>query len=147
MLKKFLERLNISTFSTNILKVLSGNAVGQVINIITIPIIARIFTKEVLGLNELLISVISTLFITSSFRYEAAIVLADDNEESEQLFFLSHLLLLIFTLVLFLVLLFFAEPFLKLFNAEKIEGVYYIIVIGVFFTRLSANRSARFNSE
>jgi len=127
-----LKKKGISTFSKNSLKLLSGNIVGQVINVITIPLIARMFSKEALGANELLISVISTLFISASMRYESAIVLSEDEEEEEGLFFLSTTILIFFSTVLTFILLVFSDTVLALFNAEKLKNIYFIIVIGVF---------------
>lgn len=127
-----MSKINISTYSKNILKVFTGVAIGQLINILSIPIITRLFTKEAIGLRDLFISIVATFVISSSLKYDSAIVVSENEEEAGVVVYLSLLTLLVYSFTIFIVLLFFRENVLSLLKAREIGKYYYLVVLGVF---------------
>ena len=73
----------------NILAVASGTALAQLITFAFSPLITRIFTPEVFGLQGVFLSLISVLGPAFALRYPMAIITADSEAEALRLVRLS----------------------------------------------------------
>lgn len=69
-------------FGKDVGKLVSGTVVAQVVGIILIPIITRVFSPEIYGLATIFISIVSILTVVSRLRYELAILLPKGEEKS-----------------------------------------------------------------
>ena len=127
-----------SEFFKNLLKIFSGSIAIQIINFISIPIIIRIFPKDVIGLRDLFLSLIGTIAIISTLHYELAIILPKFDEDADDVFFLSLICLLISTTFLTMFSILFAHPLFKLLNAERIASFYYIVIVASFLKGLQS---------
>jgi len=72
----------MSNFITNVLKLISGSVTAQVLGIILIPIITRIYNPDDFGIFQLFMSLSGILVIVSTFSYQFAIMLPKTEEDA-----------------------------------------------------------------
>ncbi len=78
MFKKLLKNEYLKNIST----VATGTFLSQLVLILFIPILSRIYTPNEFGLYSLFIAFSSSIAIISTFTYERAIVLPKEKTES-----------------------------------------------------------------
>ncbi|MEW6188187.1 MAG: lipopolysaccharide biosynthesis protein [Thermodesulfobacteriota bacterium] len=93
-------RLKESIFIRNILIVMSGTAVAQVIGLALTPIVSRLFTPEHFGISGAFESLAGIISAGVTLQYSQAIMLPKEKKEAFQLFFVSILSTLLVTLLL-----------------------------------------------
>lgn len=126
-----IKKLKLSEFTQNYSKILSGNIIGSIIFIITIPIIARIFSPSVYGNYQLYISLVAILNAISSLKFERTIILGKSDYESQLGVKLTFISLLAFSGLLLLISILFNKPLFALLNSENISKFYWLIIIAV----------------
>jgi len=132
-----IKKINIhSEFNRNVLKLLSGTVLGNVVAFIALPILTRLYTKQALGDLQLFLSTVTTFGVISALKYELAIVLPKDKKAGNYLIILSLLVLLLFSLAISFLFLFWGAHFLKLLNAEFLQPYIYFIFLGIFLMGL-----------
>ena len=132
-MKKSIKKLFFkSEFNRNVLKLISGSAVANLINFSAIPILCRIYSVEEFGHLQLLYSMITILGVISCLKYEMTLTLTQNKKESDNLFFASVSILIIFSIILFFVVKVFGEITLSFFNANHLNNYIYWICPGVF---------------
>src|SRR5690554_2659536 len=82
---KFLE----SDFTKNVLTLMTGTVIAQLIPLVVAPILSRIYTPAEFGRFALYLSIIQILGAIANGRYELAIVLPKEKREGVQLTLLS----------------------------------------------------------
>ena len=82
----------------------SGGAIGQVVAILTAPIITRLFTPEDFGIFALFFSIASLIGGNSQFAYHQALIIPEKEDVAHDLFVLSVVLTLIVSLLSLLIL-------------------------------------------
>ncbi len=92
-------------FIRNVVTLMTGTILAQVLTIIVAPILTRIYLPADYGALALYSSIISVLAVISCGRYEIAIVIPDNEEEASSLFILSLILGVIIGLVLVVLIL------------------------------------------
>lgn len=106
-------------FIRNVCILMSGTVFSQIVNVMTIPLLARLYTPEDFGLYALFVSVASILSLGVTGRYELAIILVENKKERINLLALCLLICFFFILsmlgIVFLVLQlkFFYYPFIE----------------------------------
>ena len=93
-------------FSRNVFTLVSGNVVAQVITLILVPIITRLYAPSVFGEFATVMGIAAVLTAISSFRYSAAVFLPSSEMDTVAVVMLGLTLVAIFTSLLFVVLLF-----------------------------------------
>lgn len=68
------------SFLKNTVAILNGTIVGQAIVFLSLPMLSRVFTPTAFGTLQSLQAVLAVLLITSSLRYEIAILSADEKD-------------------------------------------------------------------
>ncbi len=61
-------KINLSEFTKNVVKLFTGSAVANLVTIISLPILTRIYTKEEFGLFQLFTSTVLTSLPFSPLR-------------------------------------------------------------------------------
>jgi lipopolysaccharide exporter len=90
-------------FMKNVLILVSGTAIAQLIAILGTPVITRIYDPAAFGSLALFLSITSLIGVVICLKYEAAIMLPHSDEEAAQLFGLClGISLLLSILVLFI---------------------------------------------
>jgi lipopolysaccharide exporter len=90
-LEDILARLRKSSFVRNILVVMSGTAVAQIIGLALTPIISRLFSPSDFGVFGSFISVASIIAAGATLEYTQAIMLPKEKEDAINLFVISCL--------------------------------------------------------
>lgn len=131
LFNKWKNKIMKSNFAKSIILVIGGTVFAQLINIITSPIITRIYTPDEYGIFTVFTSLL-TIFSFSSFKYEMGIPIADNDEKAYNLLSLSLIVLIGFTVLVTMILVFFGNWGLSLFDAESLFSYRFIIPIGIF---------------
>src|SRR5674476_183139 len=82
----------------------SGTVISQVLSILFVPVLTRIYPPEVYGTLAVFTSLLTILLVGSSFKYELTIPIAENDEDAETLLLLSLLIACILSVLLFVVL-------------------------------------------
>ncbi len=115
MFKKLLD----SEYLKNITTLASGTFLSQLVLVLFLPILSRIYTPNEFGLYSLFIAFSSSLAIISTLTYDRAIVLPKEKEDAKLISILS-IIICLFTSVLFAFILYvFDDFFLKYFGGYK----------------------------
>jgi len=109
-----------SDFNRNVAKLISGTALASIINFLSLPVLARIYSVEDFGHFQLLFSLITIFGVISCLKYEMTLTLPEDKARSDNLFFVSILVLAGFTGILYFILTGFGKEVLSLYNAEHL---------------------------
>lgn len=120
----------------SVLKLLTGNVLAQLIGIIFIPVITRLFTPDDFGIYTLFITIVVFLGIFSTLRYEIAIALPSDNKKAIHVVIGGILVLIIMSIMNSLII-YTADLF---FNSKVkevgLDKYIYLIPVIVFFLGL-----------
>jgi len=95
------------TFYGKIMKLFSGTAASQLVWILAMVVVSRLYSAEDLGEQQLFIATASICSIVGTGRYEMAISIPKYNYQAKQLCIFSLLLAVIYATLLFLILLVF----------------------------------------
>ncbi len=118
-----------SNTSKNVLTLMSGTMISQLVVIGLSPILTRIYTADDYGILGVFTSLIAIIAVISTLRFEAAILLPKDDSEAIQLFKLSGLLILITAFISLIVLLFASDWITNVLNVVELKDYIYLIVI------------------
>lgn len=87
-----------SEFTRNVLTLMTGTTVAQIIPIAISPILTRIYMPEDFGLLALYLAISGVISVAATGRYEMAIILPKENSIAIQLILISVSILIIFVL-------------------------------------------------
>ena len=132
------EFLDKKFFRSEILRnssiLLGGNVLGQLIALMALPVLTRIYSESDFGVFASFLSVCGLLTTLGTGRYEESLVVAKDRKETVNLFGFSLKLLFTFSLIILVGLALFRNPILSFFKYESLMPFWYYIPITVFFT-------------
>ena len=120
-------------FFNNVLKISASTIISALVVAITLPIITKMFSASILGKYQLLISIVTIFGVISCFKYEMAIVLPEKDNIASKVVILCMLALSLFCLILWIIFYLTGGILLKVFNAENLIDIFWLIPIGVFF--------------
>lgn len=78
-----------TTFNGDVLRLVSGTGLAQVIGLLAAPILTRLYAPEAYGVAALFASITGILGVLACMRYELAIVLPDNDREAANLLAVS----------------------------------------------------------
>jgi lipopolysaccharide exporter len=130
------EKFIKSSFSRNILTLLTGSSISQIIPIVISPLLTRIYTPEDFGLLAIFTSITGVLSVISCGRYELAIMLPKTKAEATAVAFLSLIISLFFCIILLILALYFGPYFSTLLNNEEIQTWLIYVPFFVFLFSL-----------
>jgi lipopolysaccharide exporter len=116
-----------SIFIKNTSKLLAGNAIGQFIGIVSIPIITRLYSVEVYGEFSLLLAVSIILATFSTLSLHLAILIPKNECEAIKIFNLSLLITYMVCFFISLILYIFSREIVALLNIKSSPLIIYII--------------------
>src|ERR1700730_14120774 len=138
-------------FMSNVLTLVTGNGLSQLINIAGTLVLARLFAPDAFGSFALFVTLVSFLSVLGGGRYELAIMLPEKDEEAANILFLAVLVLTGVGGVSLLIVAFFHSPIALLLGDDRlrlwlwaapvallINGLYQ--VQGVWFGRMKRFR-------
>ena len=110
----------------------SGTAVAQLIGIVAMPIITRLYTPSEMGLLAIYSSILAIVGIGATLRYEFAYALPKRDEDAANLFGLCLILLIITTAAFGLILLYGSELLTTIIDISSVEQYLWFLLIGFF---------------
>jgi len=110
----------------------SGTAVAQLIGIVTLPIITRLYTPSDMGVLAAYSSILAIFGVGATLRYEFAFTLPRENDDTFNLFGLCLILLCLTTAGFALILLFGRDLLINAFDLGPIEQYIWFLLIGFF---------------
>ena len=116
---KIINKIRQNSYIIQIITLMSGTLMAQVIMFAFIPILTRIYTPSEFGLYSLFFAISSMLGMVSSLRYEQAIMLPKSNRDAQALVFLSIIVTILFSLIIALILWLFYQPILNYFEGNS----------------------------
>jgi O-antigen/teichoic acid export membrane protein len=119
-------------FVRNVLTLITGSAISQVVIYASILVLTRLFSTELFGIYILFTSSILLLKPIVSLQLELAIVLPKKDEEAINIFALTTIVLLVLSVLLFLIILIFKNSILSFFEIEKLTYFIYLIPVSTF---------------
>ena len=114
-------------FVRNVLTLITGSAISQVIIYASILVLTRLFSTELFGVYMLFTSTILILKPIATLQYELAIVLPKKDSDAINVLALSLIITLVLSAILMLVVLLFHQSILMLFEIEKLSFFIYFI--------------------
>ncbi|WP_323597250.1 lipopolysaccharide biosynthesis protein [Aliarcobacter butzleri] len=121
-----------SEFSKNVLTLMTGTTIGQVIPISISPILTRIYTPEEFGTFALYMAFISIGAAIVTGKYEMAILLPKRNEYAKYLVVISILLTICFSILLYIFYYIFFKEINIILNVQGNSNYFYLVPIGIF---------------
>jgi len=130
----------MSNFIANVLKLVSGSVTSQVLSILLVPIIARIYSPDDFGVFQFFLAASGILVVFSTFSYQFAIMLPKTEEDSANVAFLSLILLTFVSILTAVIVPFISQDVEHIFNNSGISKylIYLAPVIflnGLFFVQ------------
>ncbi|ARV07663.1 O-antigen translocase [Polaribacter sp. SA4-10] len=120
-------------FVKNVLTLITGSAISQIVIYASILVLTRLFSTELFGIYILFSSIILILKPISTLQYELAIILPKDNKDAINLFFFSIIFVLLFSALLLIIIFFFKNNLLSVFEISELSDFIYLIPISIFF--------------
>mgnify|MGYP000047147217 CR=1 FL=1 len=126
-----------SSFSGNVLKLVSGSVLAQGLGVLAAPIVARLYAPEAFGIASIIISISGILGVVSCLRYELAIMLPEADAEAANLLALCLCFVVATTALSVLVLFFCGKYIAQTINAPEMNKYLWFVPISVFFSGIS----------
>ena len=130
---KLIKWFKSNDVAANVLKLIVGTALGQIITVLVSPVLTRIYTPDDFGLFAIYISIVSILGVVISLRFETAIMLPEDDDEAVDLVILSTGIAFGLSLLLLLVFMLFNQKIIELIGHPEFEFYLYFIPLSTFF--------------
>ncbi len=109
----------------------SGTAISQILGIIFVPVITRIYSPAIYGTGAIFTSLLQILLVVATMRYETSILIAESDDDAEYLLILSLLILSILTIILFVILVLWGNYLARIFQFEFLAPNYWLLSVGL----------------
>ena len=121
-MRTLLNKLKLSTdFSRNVLTIMTGTGIAQIIAVVAAPILSRLYSPADMGIFNLYYSIILVITVIVSGRYEQTIVLPKDDKDAVNLTALSFMITLVVGLVLLIPVMVFPESTVTILKNKNIS--------------------------
>ena len=120
----------MASFLSNLFKLTTGTMIAQVVGILLIPVVTRIYSPEFFGVAQLFLSIAAVLVVISSLSYHYVIMLPEKDEDSMNVFVLCIVCILGTSTVAGAIFIGFADWFGALFEMPLIAD--YLIWLPIF---------------
>ena len=121
-----------SPFGSDVLTLVTGTAIAQVITVLASPIITRLYGPESFGLLALFTSITSIVGVIACLRYELAIILPESDEDAANVFGLCIIFVTLMSVVSIIPLFLFHEPLLIFLKAPGLASFLWLIPPVIF---------------
>lgn len=117
----------------NVLALMTGTGLAQLIPIIISPLLSRIYSPEQFGVFALFVAIVSSLAVIATGRYELAIMLPRQDVNAANITALSIILAIIVSIVLLVIAWLFNRPISHALGSHAISTWLYIVPLAVLF--------------
>jgi len=129
-----IDNIKQNTYIMQIMTLMSGTLIAQIVMLVFIPIITRLYTPDEFGIYSLFFSIVNIIGLISSWKYDQAIMLPESDKDAQALVFLSVLITLGMVCLVVLGLLLFNEFFIDYFKGQS--HLVWMIPLGVLLIGL-----------
>ncbi|KGF82938.1 hypothetical protein IA69_04185 [Massilia sp. JS1662] len=126
-------------FNRNVMTLVTGTGLAQLIPLAVTPILSRLYPPEQFGVLALFVSVVSSLSVLATGRYEFAIMLPRKDVDATNIAALSMTINLIVSLALFALVCILSEPMAKALGNESMAFWLYFVPLAVFLNGIYSN--------
>jgi O-antigen/teichoic acid export membrane protein len=123
-------KLTKGSFGHNVLMMFAGTAIGQLGPVIAAPLLTRLYSPEMFGVQGAFTAIIFIIAVIAALRYEMAITLVKNDRDSASLIALCGLTLLATTTIFTLALLFFTPDHFAWADFGSLEPYRFLLPIG-----------------
>jgi len=120
---------------------ISGTALGQVIPILTAPIVTRIYSPQDYGLFGIFLLISSLIGVVTTMQIENAILIEKDDFSANNVFQLCIFLSVAASICSFLFMLFFHGTITRYFRVPELTNYLYLLPLTVVMTGLTNSLS------
>lgn len=128
---KFMGAGPIANVFSNMAILTGGNIAARVIEVLTIPIISRIYTPKDFGVLAVYASTLSLLDPLATFRYSMTIPLPRNNRTAINLVFLCLAIQVLLALVTGAILLFAGKMIFSLLSMQQLVPYWWLLPLGI----------------
>lgn len=122
-----------TTFTGDILRLVTGTTAAQVITVLLTPVLARLFVPADFGVFNLYVSLITVLGIIACLRYELAIVLPESDHEAANLLAVSLVFAVLTSLLTIPFIVLWGDDFSILLKEPRLNIYLWSLPISVVF--------------
>ena len=126
----------MTPFFSNVLKLVSGSVIAQILGILLIPVITRLYSPEDFGVFQLFLSISGILVIFSCLSYQLAIMLPKEDEDSANILALCCILITIISGISVGIFLIFSDWIGMILNTPEISQYLVYVPLVVFLDGL-----------
>jgi len=123
-------------FISNVLTLITGNGLSQIINVAGTLILAHLFAPEAFGSFALFVTLVSFLSVLGGGRYELAIMLPEKDEDAANILFLALLVLSGLAGISLLLVALFHTPVARLLGDERLRLWLWAAPVALFVNGL-----------
>jgi len=121
-------KIRQNEFLRNILTLMGGTSIAQLIPIALQPLLRRLFEPEVFGIYSLYLTYVAVLVVISSLKWEMAIVIQKEDNKAINITGLALLTSFILNSLVLLIGLVFYEPLVRLLKFPEGAGWWMLLV-------------------
>jgi O-antigen/teichoic acid export membrane protein len=125
-----------SPFAKDVLTLVTGTTVAQVIGLIASPILTRLYGPESFGLLALFTSLTGIIGVIACMRYELAIMLPKDDDDAINLLGLCVLMVTLITVLTAIGLFLGSDALLSLLHAQDLAPYVWLVPPFIFVSGL-----------
>lgn len=138
-MKSLLDKINAKLnaqggFLKAVSVLVGGTAFAQLIGLICLPILTRLYTPEDFSLFAVYTSLLMILSVASCLRFEIAIPIPQDDEEAIYLVVLALISNIIISIFICLIIWLFHSQIILLLKQPAFSNFIWLVPIGVFFS-------------
>lgn len=120
-----------NSFSRSVITIAGGTGLAQIITVLVVPIVTRLYTPAHFGILGIYDSALALLLVLASWRYELAVPLTDNDSTAIDLLGLCFAILLGMTLLLSLILLFAGEQITVILRVDSFLPYVWWLPLGL----------------
>lgn len=149
---EILGRYKKNDFVRSVTVLIGGTAVAQVIMILLLPLLTRLYTPEDFSVLSVYLGLLSVISVAATLRFELAIPIPEDDTEAINILALGVSSSFITALVFALIVYFFSVDVSVLFNQPALQYYLWLLPVGIFFAgsysslQFWAGRKKRFSN-
>ncbi len=129
-----LNKIKSNTYIMQIMTLMSGTLIAQIVMLAFMPILTRLYTPSEFGIYSLFFSIAGIFGMVSSLKYDQAIMLPKTDKDAQALVFLSVLIILGIISLITLGLFLFNDYFIHYFSG--LVDVVWLLPVSILLTGL-----------
>jgi len=125
------ERLKKGSFVHNVLTLMTGTALAQILAVLAIPVLTRVYKPADFGVLALFISIMGILSVVACWCYELAIILPEKDEDAANLLALSIIIATGMSLLILVVIALFGHSIATLLGTPEITFWLWLVPLNL----------------